>query len=148
VFAPEGGGEETAAWRALGRLLEVVTELRAAAAATEASGRRDDWLERSRRTLGQRRAGRWATPQEAAREAGLSYENFRKRFAAATGEAPGHYQKRRRLEAACAAIYAGERTLKDIADELGFCDVFHFSKAFKQVIGASPSEYRRRVRGS
>ena len=37
--------------------------------------------------------------------------------------------------------------LKQIADTLGFCDVFHFSKAFKQEIGFTPSDYRRRVRG-
>ena len=82
-----------------------------------------------------------------ARKIGLSYENFRKRFAQLTGESPGRYQKRRRLEWGCAAIYHGELSLKQIADELGFCDVFHFSKAFKQQNGLAPSEYRKRVRG-
>jgi AraC-like DNA-binding protein len=118
-------------------------------AATVAAGtaRGEAWFEQSLRLLGQRRAGAWATPQAVAREVGLSYENFRKRFAALGGESPGQYQKRRRLEWACAAIYQGERSLKQIADELGFCDVFHFSKAFKQVVGTTPSEYRTRVRG-
>jgi AraC-like DNA-binding protein len=37
--------------------------------------------------------------------------------------------------------------MKQIADDLGFCDVFHFSKAFKQVVGTTPSDYRRRVSG-
>ena len=78
---------------------------------------------------------------------GLSYENFRKRFVQLMGESPGRYQKRRRIEWACAAIYHGDSSFKEIADLLGFCDVFHFSKAFKQVIGFTPSEYRRRVRG-
>ena len=41
----------------------------------------------------------------------------------------------------------GEAFIKQIADELGFCDVFHFSKAFKQVVGLTPSDFRRRVRG-
>jgi AraC-like DNA-binding protein len=41
----------------------------------------------------------------------------------------------------------GDRSIKQIADELGFCDVFHSSKAFKQVVGTTPSEYRWRVRG-
>jgi AraC-like DNA-binding protein len=90
----------------------------------------------------------WPAPQAVAREVGLNYENFRKRFAQLTGESPGRYQKRRRLDWACAAIYHGEQSLKQIADELGFCDVFHFSKAFKQEVGLTPSDYRRRVHGS
>ena len=105
------------------------------------------WLEKSLRLLGDRSASGWLTPSEVARQVGLSYENFRKRFAQLSGESPGHYQKRRRLEWACAAIYHGEHSFKQIADELGFCDVFHFSKAFKQEIGLTPSDYRLRVRG-
>ena len=75
-------------------------------------------------------------------------EDGRELLAQLTGESPGRYQKRRRLEWACAAIYHGEQSLKQIADELGFCDVFHFSKAFKQETGLTPSEYRRRVKGA
>lgn len=147
VLKHEGLAAEMAAIRALGRFMDVLTEMMAADAEATRDARGEAWFERSLRLLGHRRAGAWPTAQDVAREVGLSYENFRKRFAALSGESPGQYQKRRRLEWACAAIYQGERTLKQIADELGFCDEFHFSKAFKQVIGATPSEYRRRVRG-
>ncbi|MES2694372.1 MAG: AraC family transcriptional regulator [Verrucomicrobiota bacterium] len=137
-----------AALRALGRFSDVLLEMMAADREAAEAPAREAWLEQSLRLLGNRRAGAgWRSPQETAREVGLSYENFRKRFAALTGESPGQYQKRRRLEWACAAIYQGGHTIKQIADELGFCDVFHFSKAFKQVVGTTPSEYRRRVRG-
>mgnify|MGYP002260660693 CR=1 FL=1 len=78
---------------------------------------------------------------------GLSYENFRKQFAARTGVSPGAFQKRKRIDRACSAIYQGGRTLKQLAEELEFCDVFHFSKAFKQIVGSTPSEFRRKVRG-
>jgi AraC-like DNA-binding protein len=108
---------------------------------------RDTWLEKSLRLLGDRGVTGWLTPQAVAPQVGLNYENFRKRFVELTGESPGRYQKRRRLEWACAAIYQGGSSLKEIADTLGFCDVFHFSKAFKQEIGFTPSDYRRRVRG-
>jgi AraC-like DNA-binding protein len=97
--------------------------------------------------LGERGEGGWSAPQAVAAEVGLSYENFRKRFVQLMGESPGRYQKRRRIEWACAAIYHGDSSFKEIADLLGFCDVFHFSKAFKQVTGYTPSEYRQRVRG-
>jgi len=133
--------------RALGRLLSVITDM--IAADTESAHRegRDAWLENSLRLLGERGPNGWQSPQDVAQQVGLSYENFRKRFSQFTHESPARYQKRRRLEWACAAIYHGESSLKQIADSLGFCDVFHFSKAFKQEIGITPSDYRRRVRG-
>lgn len=137
-----------AALRALGRFGEVLFEMMAAERERAGVPAREVWLEQSLRLLGHRSAsGGWSSPQSVAREVGLSYENFRKRFAALTGESPGQFQKRRRLEWACAAIYQGGHTTKQIADELGFCDEFHFAKAFKQVVGTTPAEYRRRVRG-
>ncbi len=133
--------------RALGRLLHVVTDMIAADAESTRQAGRDSWLEKSLRLLGDRGPSGWLTPQEVATQVGLNYENFRKRFVQLTRESPGRYLKRRRIEWACASIYHGEHSFKHIADTLGFCDVFHFSKAFKQEIGVTPSEYRRRVRG-
>lgn len=134
--------------RAMGRFIQVITEILAADNEGRVRPGRDDWLEKSLHLLGDRSSGGWPSPQEVARQIGLNYENFRKRFARVMGESPGHYQKRRRLEWASAAIYQGEQSLKQIADELGFCDVFHFSKAFKQEVGLTPSDYRKRVRGA
>jgi len=140
---PSSGG----ALRAMGRLVQVILEMVAADGEGRARPGQDAWLEKSLHLLGDHSDGGWPTPQEVAGQIGLNYENFRKRFASAMGESPGRYQKRRRLEWACAAIYQGEQSLKQIADRLGFCDVFHFSKAFKQEMGLAPSDYRRRVRG-
>jgi len=133
--------------RALGQFLSVLTDMLATDTESTRLTGRDVWLEKSLRLLGDRGATAWATPQEVAKQVGLNYENFRKRFVQLTSESPGRYQKRRRLEWACAAIYHGDYSLKQIADTLAFCDVFHFSKAFKQEIGLTPSDYRRRVRG-
>ena len=145
---PRSGAGPGAAVRAMGRFLEVLAEMVATADETAKKPERDPWLEQSLRLLGHRSTEGWPSPHDVAREVGLSYESFRKRFAQRAGESPGQYQKRRRLEWACAAIYQGEHTIKEIADQLGFCDVFHFSKAFKQVLGTTPSEYRRRVSGA
>jgi AraC-like DNA-binding protein len=144
---PRAGTHTGAALRSFGRFLEVLAEMLATDEEASRKPVRDTWMEQSLRLLGHRSANGWPTPQEVAREVGLSYENFRKRFAQLSGESPGRYQKRRRLEWACAAIYQGDHSIKEIAAELGFCDVFHFSKAFKQVVGTTPSEYRRRVSG-
>ncbi len=147
VLENEPRGATGAPLRALGHFLDVLAEMIAIDGDATKTPGRDAWLEKSLRLLGHRGAGGWLTPQEVARESGLSYENFRKRFVQLSGESPGQFQKRRRLDWACAAIYQGEHTIKQIADELGFCDVFHFSKAFKQVVGTTPSDYRRRVTG-
>ena len=144
---PNGTKPSGAALSAFGRFLDVLAEMIGADVEPARAPERVMWLEKSQRLLGHRGAGGWLRPQQVAAEVGLSYENFRKRFAQHSGESPGQYQKRRRLESACASIYQGQRSIKEIADELGFCDVFHFSKAFKQVVGTTPSEYRRRVSG-
>ncbi len=133
--------------RAMGRFLHVLTDMIAANTDSSQESSRNTWLEKTLQLLGRRGPNGWLTPQEVAGQVGQSYENFRKRFVTLTGEAPGKYQKRRRLEWACASICHGESSLKQIADSLGFCDVFHFSKAFKNQFGFTPSEYRRRVRG-
>ncbi|WP_221029745.1 helix-turn-helix domain-containing protein [Actomonas aquatica] len=147
VFEAHGAGERATALRTHGALMQLVLDLLAThAEAQRAPG--DAWLEESQRLLGDVRPGHAGlTPHEVARKVGLSYENFRKQFAARTGRSPGQFQKRRRIERACAAIYQGEHSFKHLAVELGFCDVFHFSKAFKQVVGETPSDFRQRTRG-
>jgi AraC-like DNA-binding protein len=132
---------------ALGRLVHLLADMIEVDARSTGRPAQDVWLSRSQQLLGERTATGWLTPQQVARQVGLSYENFRKRFAAQTGQSPGQFRKRCRIDQACAAIFQGRQSFKDIAAELEFCDVFHFSKAFRQVKGMSPSEFRRRACG-
>jgi AraC-like DNA-binding protein len=144
---PEENHGRAAALRALGRWLEVLAELLAVRDGESVEQAGGGWLGESQRRLGEPDARGWPRPQAVARAVGLSYENFRKQFAARTGLSPGRFQQRRRIDRARSAIYQGGRTLKQIAEELEFSDVFHFSKTFKQVTGTTPSEFRRQVRG-
>lgn len=136
-----------AALRTMGRFLHLLGDMLAAGAEPAARTGRDAWLEKSLRLLADRDAAGWRTPRSVARAVGLSYDNFRKQFSAQLGVSPGQYVKRKRIDWACAAIYQAGRSFKEIAEELGFCDVFHFSKAFKQVVGCTPSEFRKKMRG-
>lgn len=92
--------------------------------------------------------GVWISPTDVARRVGLSYENFRKRFTKARGISPAKFQNQKRIDFARAAIYQGTRTLQELADELGFCDAFHFSKTFKRLTGESPSVFRKKATGA
>ncbi len=144
---PEKGHGRAAALRTLGRFLNVLGALLALRDTDVRDPNDRVWLEDSQRLLGGLDAKGWQTPQQVARMVGLSYENFRKQFTARTGMSPGQFQKRKRVERAQSAIYHGDHTLKHLAEELQFCDVFLFSKVFQQITGSTPSEFRRKVRG-
>jgi AraC-like DNA-binding protein len=146
ILSPSEALVPTEALQTIGRFLQLLIEM----ATTDATARKhpgDAWLEESMKLLGGPYRGGWLRPQEVARLVGQSYESFRKRFAEEAGTSPARFQKKRRIDLACAAIYAGSDNFKELAESLGFCDVYHFSKAFRQFVGSPPSVYRRTVRG-
>jgi len=147
LIAGEDGHTEVGARRVMGRFLHLVHDLSAADAEGAANFGRDHWLEESQRLLANRGDHGWPSPEAVARMVGLNYDNFRKQFALKLGVSPGQFQKRRKIDRACAAIYQGSHGFKELAEELAFCDVFHFSKTFKQVMGVAPQTYRRRAHG-
>lgn len=84
------------------------------------------------------------TPIEAlAAAAGFSYESFRKKFREITGLSPSRYRNRLTIDLARKLIYEQRLSNKELADHLGFCDEFHFSRRFRLLSGQSPKEFRR-----
>jgi AraC-like DNA-binding protein len=57
--------------------------------------------------------------------------------------APYRYLLRLKMNFAAEQLRDPKRLVKDVAASLGFEDPFHFSHAFKNVIGASPEVFRR-----
>jgi AraC-like DNA-binding protein len=100
------------------------------------------WLQRARLLL-ERDFNRDLT--QVAREMGMSYESFRKTFATLARVAPGQYRLSVLMDRACEMVHRNEMSNKEIAQRLGFCDEFHFSRQFKKVTGYSPREFRRRL---
>jgi AraC-like DNA-binding protein len=86
--------------------------------------------------------------EELARRLGVAYSHFRRRFREHTGYAPWAYVIRLRLVRARRLLAAGNATLDDIAQQLGFSSAFHFSSAFKQAFGQSPDHWRRGLKRS
>jgi AraC-like DNA-binding protein len=86
--------------------------------------------------------------RDIAASVGMGYESFRKQFRVRAGKSPGRYLSQVVINQACEQLYAGERSIKEIAAALGFCNEFHFSRRFKQLTGQAPSHFSRRVRAT
>ena len=101
----------------------------------------------SRISLGARANGRgprrsWRAG-ELARLCGLSERHFFRRFKEATGFSPINWLRRERISFARAKLLEDGSSIKQVADQVGYNDVFFFSRDFKRQTGSCPSEYRR-----
>lgn len=83
-----------------------------------------------------------------AASAHLSRAHFIRSFRATFGETPHRYLQRRRLERAMAMLRESDRSVTEISLEVGFASLGTFSRTFREVLGASPSEYRDRTRAA
>lgn len=78
-----------------------------------------------------------------ARKLHVSPDHFIRLFRQVRGMTPGEFILGARIEMAASLLLFTRRTMAQIADELGYCDAFHFSKQFKTRVGVSPLVYRR-----
>ncbi len=82
---------------------------------------------------------------EIARMVGLSRSHFFEQFRRCVGASPRHYIDHIRMRAAMHWLSTSERTLVEVADELGFGAHSNFTRFFAQHMAVSPSEYRRQT---
>lgn len=86
------------------------------------------------------------TPDQVALACGISRRSLYNVFGP-IGMTPQAYITQRKLAAACElllAVDAQQRTITQIAYELGFADAAHFSRVFSKAHGLSPSQWRSR----
>lgn len=81
-----------------------------------------------------------------AERAHLTERTFIRRFQKATGLNPADYVRQVRMTKARDALQLGNRSVTQIAAELGYDDVSSFRKAFQSVVGMTPSGYREHFR--
>jgi AraC family transcriptional regulator len=77
----------------------------------------------------------------------LSRYHFARSFKQAVGQSPHRYVSAKRLEHAKALLVHSDRSLVDIALALSFSCQANFTRAFRQVTGQTPGEFRHK-RGS
>lgn len=80
-----------------------------------------------------------------AEQVGLSVSQLNRLFSHQFGVSSHSYYERRRKEYATAALMGSSRTVKEIAYELGFSSLPHFSAWAKRRLGRGPREFRART---
>lgn len=87
----------------------------------------------------------WTVP-ELAREVGVSRTVLSQRFSHYLGESPMAYLTRWRLRLGARALGASDRSVAEIANEVGYESEAAFNRAFKREHGTPPARFRREQR--
>jgi AraC family transcriptional regulator len=85
---------------------------------------------------------------DVARRLDMSVSHFIKGFRESEGVSPYHWFMQRRIAQATTLLRDETIPLSKVADECGFADQSHFTKAFTRLLGISPGRWRRNLRSS
>ena len=94
----------------------------------------------------ERKYARPIDAKDLAAQAGMSVSGLYRLFAKELGLSPANYVNRVRLENACVLLSHSDLRIGEVAQAVGFADVFYFSRLFTRQYGASPSAFRARER--
>jgi AraC-like DNA-binding protein len=83
-----------------------------------------------------------------ARGVHMSAGHLSRRFRLAYGESPYSYLMTRRVERAMALLRNGDSSVTEICFEVGCASLGTFSSRFTDLVGMSPSAYRRTAAGA
>lgn len=87
-----------------------------------------------------------ATIKELARLSGRSLSSFKREFSREYGEAPQTWIRSKKLTHAAYLLDTTDYTIEEIAENSGFVTGSHFARLFKIQFGATPTEYRIRIK--
>jgi AraC-like DNA-binding protein len=83
-----------------------------------------------------------------ARGAHMSAGHLSRQFKLAYGESPYAYLMTRRIERAMALLRRGDLSVTEVCFEVGCSSLGTFSTRFTELVGMTPSAYRRRAQGA
>jgi AraC-like DNA-binding protein len=113
------------------------------------------WLRRMRRAIGEPRrnppdrmdlirrkiedgTADWLPVEQLAALARMSAPHFSSEFRRYFGQSPGRYQMETRIARAQDLLKRGQHSIGEVAEQLGYADLFSFSRSFKRIVGLSP----------
>ena len=85
------------------------------------------------------------TNEDLARLTGLSTVYFRKLFTEVLGISPIKYVHELRIKKAKEMLKSDYSSISNIAQSLGYLNIYDFSRAFKKYVGISPSKYEKQL---
>lgn len=80
--------------------------------------------------------------EQVAALSGLSERQFRRIFTELYSMTPCRYLTLLRIDRAKVLLSNSNRTVSEVAEQVGYCDVYYFSKQFKAETGETPTQYR------
>ncbi|MCX7680528.1 MAG: substrate-binding domain-containing protein, partial [Anaerolineae bacterium] len=84
--------------------------------------------------------------RDIAAHVGFSEQHLSRCFRKELGITPGEYLKRYRIRQAKALLEAGDKSVTEVALEVGFSGSSYFARVFRAEVGVSPGAYRKRPR--
>jgi AraC-like DNA-binding protein len=106
-----------------------------------------EWLHKAYELLSSGDSQAMFALESVAEQLNMPYGSFRKKFAAVTRLTPSRYHALLVMRRACRYLHEEAIPSKQIAQLLGFCNEYHFSRRFKTIVGMTPTEYRKRMSG-
>ena len=88
------------------------------------------------------------SPEEIATSLNMSYTWFRRMFRQYTGLAPAQYIAQLKIQKAKEMLSVSNKTIKEIAVDLGFESIDYFSTQFRKQTGQTPTQFRLTCQGS
>ncbi len=84
--------------------------------------------------------------KDLAEQTGLSVSRMSHLFRDEMGLTPQQFIEQQRMRRAAELLSFTSRSVRDIAEDVGFDDPFYFSMRFRKFVGVSPRAYRNRIR--
>ena len=73
----------------------------------------------------------------------LSVSRYSEIFKKKTGYSPIQFFNKLKIEKSCQYLYFTDLRIKEICNKIGYDDPYYYSRAFKKLMGMSPSKYRK-----
>ena len=85
--------------------------------------------------------------EDLAKTAGMSNRTLQRRFQESFAMSPIYFLNRLRIGKACKELLRSNSTITEVAERVGILDSNYFSRLFQQLVGISPSAYRKKPSG-